>query len=169
MVTEVDIKLAISINGPQGNRVTLQSATDGKQPPWEVHLPFVLHLADQIIRAVLNRRQGVRKGTGTGLIAADRHSHGQGLMRTLPVVHLPPPIEVSLTGRQRGKVLVAQHFRLESPMKSLILALGLRMIGMTMTDANPQANQPQDQGRQGLLALAPQGGPLSISIRSGKP
>ena len=67
MVTEVDIKLAIRVNGSQGHRVTLQSATDGKQPPLEVHLPFVLHLADQIIRAVLNRRQGVRKRTGTGL------------------------------------------------------------------------------------------------------
>ena len=157
MVTEVDIKLAISVNGSQGNRVTLQGATDGKQPPLEVHHPFVLHLADQIIRTVLNRRQGVRKGTGTGLIAADRHGHVQGLMRTLPVVHLPPLIEAPLTGRQRRKVLIAQHFCLESPMKPLILALGLRMIGMTMTDVNSQADQPQDQGRQGLLALAPPG------------
>ncbi len=31
MVTEVDIKLAISVNGSQGNRVTLQGATEGKQ------------------------------------------------------------------------------------------------------------------------------------------
>src|SRR5512147_1352328 len=157
VVTEVDIKLAISVNGSKGNRVTLQSATDGKQPPLKVHLPFVLHLADQISRTVFNRRQGFRKGTGTGLIAADRHGHVQSLMRTLPVVYLPPPIKAPLTGRQRGKILIAQHFCLESPMKPLVLALGLRMIGMTVTDANPQADQPQDQGRQGLLALASPG------------
>ncbi len=157
MVTEVDIKLALGVNGPQCHRVTLQGATDGKQPPLEVHHPFVLHPADPIIRTVLNWRQGFRKGTGTGLIAADRDSHVQSLMGALPVVHLPPPIKGPLTHRQRRKVLVTQHLCLEGTMKPLILSLGLRMIGMTMTDANPQADQPQDQGRQGLLALAPPG------------
>ncbi len=66
-------------------------------------------------------------------------------MRTLRVVDHPPVVKPALTLGEVGKGAPADHLGLQSAVKPLIFALGLRMVGPAMADPDAELEQPHRQ------------------------
>ena len=96
----------------------------------------LLNLAHREARRILDRRQAVGKRDRTGAITAGRGSQAQRVVRTNQVVALAKVLELALAVREGGEVEVPQDFELERAMEALVFALGLRMIGTAVCNAD---------------------------------
>src|SRR5207247_4077260 len=108
--------------------------------------------ARDVTRTVLDGRQFLRVLARTGLIALGRHSHGQGFVGPLLIVHIAPAIEAVLGLREILELSAAQHLGLERAMESFLLALGLGMALASMGHPDLQADEPDFEVGVSLLA-----------------
>ena len=72
------------------------------------------------------------------MITAGRGSQAQRVVRTNQVVALAKVLELALAVREGGEVDVPQDFELERAMEALVFALGLRMIGTAVRNADSE-------------------------------
>ena len=82
--------------------------------------------------------EAVGKRDWTGAITAGRGSQAQRVVRTNQVVALAKVLELALAVREGGEVEVPQDFELERAMEALVFALGLRMIGTAVRNADAE-------------------------------
>ena len=91
------------------------------------------------------------------LITTRRHGHAQSFMRSLVIITMTPLIKTALHAFKVAKAAVCQQLDFQSPMKALVLALGLRMIRPTVSDGNSQPQQPNRQRRMLVLTITSPG------------
>src|SRR5678815_1088682 len=76
-------------------------------------------------------------------------------MRSFRIIDVSPFVEVVLIAGQVISLEIAQHFRLQRAMKSLILALSLGMTGPGMRNSNAELHQPDRELGVFTIAGAP--------------
>ena len=124
----------------------------------EADVATLLNTAHDVARSIFEGNDGLDIIARAGLIAGCRHGKLDCLVRPLRVVDAAPAVEGTRRGGEIGERRASQHFGLEAAMKALVLAHGLRMIGpLTPSGVN------------GLPGPSPQGEPLSVINRSGRP
>lgn len=92
----------------------------------------------------------------TRQVAIDGHSKVQRSMWPFQVVAVPPAVKGLLTASLINELRPAQNFRCQVAMKALDFALGLRMVDATVTDPDPEPDQP---GFESGDAVLPTGSP----------
>ena len=90
-------------------------------------------------------------------------------MRSLVVVARAPVVEGTLAFGEIAEAAPADHLGLEGAVEALLLALGLRMTRAAVQHSDAEPHQPDAEAGQRFAARIAQGGPLSISMASGKP
>src|SRR4030042_1527611 len=137
----------------QRNRIAIKGLTHAEYFPAKVNAPPIMHFANPISRSVFNRRKRLRIRTLADPIPTRRNLHPQRLVRTIPVVGLPPLCKPTLTSRPIPKRLIAKHLCAQCPVEPFRFPLGLRMIRTPMNPPNPQANPPHRQRRVRMLPV----------------
>src|SRR5437870_2286321 len=99
LMTEVHAENSIGQGRPQSHLIPMQWVADSKRLPPKRDFSACLDLARDVTRTVLDGRQFLRVLARTGLIALGRHSHGQGFVGPLLIVHIAPAIEAVLGPR----------------------------------------------------------------------
>ena len=90
-------------------------------------------------------------------------------MRPLGVVDDAPALEGALGSGEIGKGRTGQHLGLEGAVEAFVLALGLRMIGPRVADADALLDQPDaERGERAARSVAP-GRAVVGDHRSGRP
>src|ERR1700730_2693552 len=116
----------------------------------------VAHSPYQEVWSILQRRQGFWIGPLAWLIAADRRLEVAGLVWTFEVVDRAPAVEGSLGMAGVGVPGAVEQLGLERAVEALLLALGLRVVGSPVTDADTQLQQPEAKPRPRATArIAP--------------
>jgi hypothetical protein len=113
--------------------------------PTKAEFTIPLHSHDLVIRAIFDRRQDLGEGPRARAIAGDGRLHLQRLMGALVVIDLAPAVESRLGMGQILEAPAVKHFSLERAVETFFLAIGLRVIGTAMAEADPQADQPQPE------------------------
>src|SRR6267154_2665726 len=85
LVAEVDLVQPVDIDRSHGHALATQRPGHAQVMTLEADPALGLHLADPIVRAVLDRRQLLRIGARTGPIALRWHRHAQRLVWPLAV------------------------------------------------------------------------------------
>src|SRR5438874_4598834 len=153
MSTKIDLPDPIGQGGPQGHRISPKRFAEPKGPVVEGNLAVVSNRAHGGLGTIVDVGQDFRKRAGADLITTGRHRHPQSLVGALVIIDLAPQ---GKAGLHRGVIPVTaalQHFQLQGAMEALFLALSLRMIRATMTDANAQAQQPDGQRGIGMVRV----------------
>src|SRR5256885_7843177 len=153
MSTKIDLPDPIGQGGPQGHRISPKRFAEPKGPVVEGNLAVVSNRAHDGLGTIVDVGQDFRKRAGADLITTGRHRHPQSLVGALVIIDLAPQVKAGL---HRGVIPVTaalQHFQLQGAMEALFLALSLRMIRATMTDANAQAQQPDGQRGIGMVRV----------------
>jgi len=146
MMREIDIKDAVfSRAGADRDVVPMECAGNFEFAVSKAQFAIPFHPYDLIIRAILDRRQDLREGAWAGTIAGDWRLHLQSLMGPLMVIDLAPALEGRLGMRQMLETFAIEDFSLQRAMETLLLAVGLRVIGTAMAEADSQTDQPQSQ------------------------
>src|ERR1700679_3362815 len=91
---------------------------------------------------VLRWLYGVRHGSWAETVAVGGDVHAQGLVRSVGVVDASPGVEGRLGVSQVPQIAALQHLQLQGAMETLVLALGLRMVGPAVDDADVEVHQP---------------------------
>ena len=157
LMTKIDPPEPILLGWAERDRVAPEGFADAKNASAIRDVALGLHLPDDIRGAILNGRQGLGEGVGTGVIARRRDRHGQRFMGAVQVLEGPPPIKVLLAVRQVLKLPPVKQFRFEGAMKAFVFAQGLRMSGPGMADRDPEADAPDGQGRESSGRPTPDG------------
>ena len=93
-------------------------------------------LADDGAVAVTDRRQIFGKAAAARPMAHCRPIEAEHVVWPLGVVDMAPSIERGLAVRAIAPGAVANHLGIERAMGAFVLALGLRVIGAAMSDAD---------------------------------
>src|SRR6266704_734119 len=160
MGSEVHFVNTVHARGTQCHRVTAKGFADAKLAVAEINLPIDLHLPHLICGSVFQRRQLRWKRSLTWLIATRRHGHRQRFMRTHVIVTVSPLIKAQLHPLKVSEDSLRQDLNFQGPVKAFVFALSLRMIRSTVTDLNPQQQQPNRQRRVLMLAVTTPGCPI---------
>src|SRR5712692_5906105 len=153
MASEMDVVDSIRCGRSQGDLITAECFTHLKLAVAKRDFTVRLHFANLIDSSILQRRQLLGERSVADLITTRRHGHTQSFMRSLVIVTMTPLIKTALHAFKVAKASVCQQLDFQSPMKALILALGLRMIRPTVTDGNSQPQQPNRQRRMLVLTI----------------
>ena len=146
MMSEIDIEDAILVGLRADSDIAPMKCIGDLEfpvPKAEFAIPFDPY--DLVIGTILDCRKDLRKGAWARTIAGNRCLQLQGLMGTLMVIDLTPALKGRLSMSQMLEALAIEDFGLERTMETFLLAIGLRVIGPAMTEADAQANQPQPQ------------------------
>src|SRR5438093_1149703 len=155
--TEIHVPETVLSGRPQGHRITSEGLADSDPPVLKGNAAGGVDLADLVARAVFNRRQHLRKRPRADLVAAAGNGQAQGLMGALVIVKVSPLLQALSHLWEVTIELALQHFSLQAAMEAFGFPLGLGMVGATMTDPNPQPQQPDAQHAIGGLLVIPPG------------
>ncbi len=169
MVAEEDLQGGRVGGRPQGDGVAAEGLADVIGPVVQRDRPVALDPADQVAGGVVDRRQGLGEGAWAGPVAAGGRGEVQRLVGARQVVGIAEAVELPLAVGQVGEGAVAQRLGLQGAVEALLLALGLRVGRPAVADRDAQAQQPDRQDGVRLVAGVPQGAPLSINMRAGRP
>src|SRR5438128_3425627 len=131
----------------QGYRIAAKRLAYTKLTVTERDLAIALHLAHLVNRSVLQGRQLLWKRPVAKLISTSRQGHAQSFMWPHVIVTVAPLIKTNLHAPKVAIDPLRQNFHFQAAMKAFVFALGLRMIRPTVTDANPQTQEPNRQRR----------------------
>ena len=130
----------------------------------------LLHLAHHIAIRVLNGRQLPWHRSRADAVAPGWRCQPRRFVRAFVVVAITPAVKLLLNLCQVTKSMSVNDFRLEAAMKTLLLAVGLRVVRPAMTEPDAQTNQPHFQRSQPTLpAVAPGRAVVRVDARSGRP
>mgnify|MGYP000971509744 CR=1 FL=1 len=116
----------------------------------------LLHLAHHIAIRVLNGRQLPWHCPRTDAVAPGGRCQPRRFVRAFVVVAITPAVKLLLHLCQVTKAMPVNEFRLEAVMKTLLLAVGLRVVRPAMTEPDARTYQPHFQHSQPALpAVAP--------------
>ena len=116
----------------------------------------LLHLAHHIAIRVPNGRQLPWHCPRTDAVAFGWRCQPRRFVRAFVVVAITPAVKLLLHLCQVTKAMPVNDFRLETAMKTLLLAVGLRVVRPAMTEPDARTNQPHFQRSQPALpAVAP--------------
>src|SRR5207244_10826959 len=158
MANEMDGVDSIFSSRSQGDRITTKCFAHLKLAVAKRDFAVRLHFANLIDSSILQRRQLLRERSVAHLITSRRHGHAQSFMRSLVIVTMTPLIKTALHAFKVAKAAVGQQLDLQSPMKALVLALGLRMIRPAVSDGNSELQEPNRQRRVLVLLITSRGG-----------
>lgn len=136
---------------PQGNRVSMKSFSNEERAVFVRDKSLVLDLAYNVIGSIFNRFELFGERALAHLVFLSRGLHVKSFMGAYGIVNLAPLIKMMLTMSQVPKNTIFYHLGIESPVKSLVLALGLRVSGPAMDNTYSQADQPY--GKLGMGAV----------------
>src|SRR5512136_2792798 len=91
------------------------------------NLAVLLHLADIVVRPILDRGQDFGKRSCTHLVASSGHLHFQRFVRTFTIVNLTPCLKALLALFQSHTRAILQKLRLQGLVKSFFFAKCLWM------------------------------------------
>ena len=168
LMTKIHPPNPIVWRGAERDRVAPEGFADAKAVPAIGEFALGLDLAHDIRGPILNGRQALGEGAGTGLIARGGDGQRQGFMGALQVIGVAPAIKVVLAVGQVLKLPLVEQFGFQGAMKPFVFAQGLRMRGAGMM-AIPRRMHQTVRGVKGLPARSPHGAPLSMSRRAGNP
>src|SRR6266852_784253 len=157
MTSEMDVIDSIFSSRSHRHRMPAECSAHLKLAVAKRDFAVRLYLANLIDGAIFERRQLLRERSVAHLITTRRHGHAQSFMGSLVIVTMSPRIKTVLHAFKVAKGAVGQQLDFQSPMKALVLALGLRMIRPTVTDGNSQPQQPNRQRRMLVLTIASPG------------
>ena len=157
MSTEINLPDPVGQGRPQGHRVSPKGFAEPKDPVAERNPAVVLNLADDGVGAIVDLGQDLGKRADADLITTGWHAHPQSLVGSLVIINLTPLVKAGLHAGVVPVTAALQHFHLQSAMEAFFLALRLRMIRATMTDANAQTQQPDGQRGVGMIPVTAPG------------
>ena len=141
---------AVGGRGTEGDQLAAQALGDPQPPAPERHPAAQPHPPALVVGAVGQRRQLGRIGPRAEAIAAGGDGQGQRLMGPHLVVLVAPGVEAGLPGGQIGARRLPAEVALEGAVEALVLAQGLGVVRAAVADGDPQAPQPDRQGRVGM-------------------
>ena len=113
LMTEEDLKDTICISRSQCHRLLMECLSHTEFSTAKGYSSTDIHLPDYVASIIQDRRQRLREGTGTRLIAFTRDTHIQGLVWSHVVVCISPVIECRLAMPQVVKASTADEFCLK--------------------------------------------------------
>ena len=126
-----------------------------------------MHRLHKVTAGVFDWGQHGRHRPRADAVAAYRGVHVERFVRALVVVAMSPVIKKLLGVLQVAEDVHRKHFCLEAAVEALVFAVGLRVVGAAEAQADAQAyRQTASCVRPPRL---PQGAPLSMLMRSGRP
>ena len=130
---------------------------------------MLLNAADEIVLGVFKRLDSFAILALRGPVAVERHGATKSVVGTLRVVDMAPLVECVLGLGEIGKGRSLQRLGLERAMEALVLALRLRMIRPAVADRDAGSISHTVSSVMSLRPPLPQGGPLSVRMRQGRP
>src|SRR3989442_2292178 len=144
----------------QGYRIAAKRFAEAKLVVAERDLTVALHLTDVVNSSVLQGPQLFGERPVAKLIATSQHRHPQGFMRQQVIVAVAPLIKTNLHAAKVAIGPLGQHFHFQTPMKTFVFTLSLRMIRSTVVDANTQSLEPNRQRRVLMRKVITPGRPV---------
>src|SRR5436305_265750 len=157
MTSEMDVVDSVFSSRSHRHRITAKCSAHLKLAVAKRDFAVGLHLANLIDDSILERRQLLRERSVADLITTRRHGHAQSFMRSLVIITMTPLIKTALHAFKVAKAAVCQQLDFQSPMKALVLALGLGMVRPTVADGNSQPQQPNRQWRMLVVTITSPG------------
>lgn len=157
LMTEEDLKDTICISRSQCHRLLMECLSHTEFSTAKGYSSTDIHLPDYVASIIQDRRQRLREGTGTRLIAFTRDTHIQGLVWSHVVVCISPVIECRLAMPQVVKASTADEFCLKGSMQTFILTLSLGMIWSAVADVYAQTNEPYCEASIRIISIASPG------------
>ena len=153
--------------GLRATRLFLKALPMGSDLPRKDIRPLTSTERTWFIGIVLDGRKGLRERPRADGVSAGRGIEVQGMVRTLEVVEVSPPVEAALAVGQVGVPASLEQFRLEGPVEALELAEGLGMVWPAMDHPDSQLQQPDGERGEGVVEVAAPGGAIVYQYRVG--
>ena len=148
--SEDDVVEAVGVGGADSDEFALEGFGDAPALALEADAGVGGDAARLVVGAVVEGFDDGSVGPGAGGVAVDGSLHAERFVGPLGVVDPAPAIEVSggMTDVVQG--LPGQGLGLEGAVEALVLALGLRMVGPRVTDADVLLDQPDAERGEGV-------------------
>lgn len=136
---------------PQSNWVRMKSFSNEERVVFVRDKSFILDLTDNVVGSVFNGVELFGQRALAYVVLLSRGLHVKSLMGAYGIVNLAPLVKTMLTMFQVPKNTIFYHLGIESPVKSLVLSLGLRVRGPAMDNTDSQADQPDGKMSMGAI------------------
>ena len=129
LMTKIHPPEPIVLRGAERDRIAPEGFADAKAASAIEEFALGLDLPHNICGPILNGRQALGEGAGTGLIARGGDGQREGFMGAGQVIGVAPPVKVLLAVGQVLKLALVEQFGFEGAMKPFVFAQGLGMRG----------------------------------------